>query len=161
MNLGGLDAHWWWLLGAALLGILEIFAPGVFLVWLAAAAAATGIVVALLPLGLPIQLVLFSLLAAVAVIGGRRYYEHRGSASDDLHINEPVARLIGREVTVSTAISGGEGRVRLGDSVWSARGPDAPAGARVRVTGVQGNCLDVVPMPALPPADGKTGASSG
>ncbi|MBX3562019.1 MAG: NfeD family protein [Sphingomonas sp.] len=154
MDLGGLGAHWWWLLGAALLGILEIFAPGVFLVWLAAAAAATGIVVALLPLGLPIQLVLFSMLAAVAVIGGRRYYEHKASLADDLHINDPVARLIGQEFEVVTEIRGGQGRVRIGDSVWTARGADTPAGARVRVTGVKGNCLDVVPVPALPPADG-------
>ena len=154
MELGGLGAHWWWLLGAALLGILEIFVPGLFLVWLAAAAAATGIVVALLPLGLPVQLALFSILAVVAVIGGRRYYEHKATLADELHINDPVARLIGQDFEVVTEIRGGQGRVRIGDSVWTARGADTPAGARVRVTGVKGNCLDVVPVPALPPADG-------
>lgn len=154
MDLGGLGAHWWWLLVAALTGILEIFVPGIFLIWLAAAAAVTGIVVALLPVGLPVQLALFSLLAVVAVIGGRRYYEHQASGEDDLHINDPVARLIGREVEVVTEIRGGEGRVRIGDSVWTARGPDTAAGGHVRVTAVQGNCLSVVPIMALPPADG-------
>ena len=38
-------------------------------------------------------------------------------------------------------ISGGEGRVRVGDSVWTARGPDAPAGARVRIIRAEGATL--------------------
>ncbi|MFP5434632.1 MAG: NfeD family protein, partial [Alphaproteobacteria bacterium] len=41
--------------------------------------------------------------------------------------------LIGQTVTVVEAITDGEGRVKVGDSVWSATGPDAEVGARVRV----------------------------
>ncbi len=155
MDPGGLGAQWWWLLAAALVSVLEIFVPGLFLIWLGAAAAVTGIVVALLPIDLPIQLTLFSILAVIAVVGGRRYYEHQSSLSDELHINDPVARLIGQDFEVVTDIRGGQGRVRIGDSVWTARGADTPAGGRVRVTGVQGNCLNVVPLPALPPAGGE------
>ena len=66
----GLDDHWLWLLAAALLGILEIFLPGIFLIWVAAAAAVTGIVAALLPIALPYQLALFGLLAMAAVYAG-------------------------------------------------------------------------------------------
>ena len=151
MDLGGLEAHWWWLLGAALLGILEIFAPGVFLIWLGAAAAITGLAVAIVPMTLPIQLALFGLLAMSAVFGGRRDYERYPVDSSDPMLNDRTARLIGQNVEVVSAIVNGEGRVRVADSVWPARGPDAPEGAWVRVTGAQGMCLNVSPVENLPP----------
>ena len=143
MNLAGLEAHWWWLLAAALLGILEIFVPGIFLIWMAAAAGITGLIAALLPLPLPFQLALFGLLALAAVYSGRRYYERNPVASADPLLNDRTARLIGETVTVVTAIENGEGRVKVGDSIWSARGPDASAGTRMRVAGADGNCLRV------------------
>ena len=158
MNLGGLDDHWWWLLVAALLGILEIFLPGVFLIWMAAAAAITGIVVAVLPLALPFPLALFALLAMAAVYGGRRHYERNPVASSDPLLNDRVARMIGQRVTVVKAIENGEGRVRVGDSVWAARGPDLPEGASALIMGADGTCLNVRPLasdPDLPSIAGR------
>lgn len=146
----GIGAHWWWLLAAALLAIFEVFVPGVFLVWMAAAAAVTGITVALLPLPLAAQIGLFALLAVAAVAGGRRHYARNPVESDDPLLNDRAARLIGETVTVVVAITGGEGRVKVGDGVWGARGDDAPEGARVIVTGTQGNCLKVRPAPQQP-----------
>jgi membrane protein implicated in regulation of membrane protease activity len=148
-----LDAHWWWLLAAALMGILEIFLPGIFLIWMAAAAGITGIVVALLPLPLPFQLALFGLLALAAVYSGRRYYERNPVSSSDPLLNDRTARLIGQNVLVVTAIENGEGRVKVGDSVWAARGPDAVAGSRMVVTGAEGTCLKVTHAAALPPSE--------
>jgi membrane protein implicated in regulation of membrane protease activity len=148
-----LEAHWWWLLAAALMGILEIFLPGIFLIWMAAAAGITGIVVALLPLPLPFQLALFGLLALAAVYSGRRYYERNPVSSSDPLLNDRTARLIGQNVLVVTAIENGEGRVKVGDSVWAARGPDAAAGSRMVVTGAEGTCLKVAHAIALPPSE--------
>jgi hypothetical protein len=139
----GIDDHWLWLLAAALLGILEIFLPGIFLIWMAAAAAITGIVAALLPIALPFQLALFGLLAIAAVYSGRRQYERNPVRSSDPMLNDRTARLVGQNVLVVTAIENGEGRVKVGDSVWAARGPDAPAGSRMVVTGADGPCLRV------------------
>jgi membrane protein implicated in regulation of membrane protease activity len=153
MNLGGLEAHWWWLLGAALLGIFEIFLPGVFLIWMAAAAAVTGIAVAFLPLSLPIQLVLFAIRAMAAVFGGRRFYARTPVPCSDPMLNDRTARLIGQKVTVVKAIENGEGRVQVGDGVWPATGPDAEAGSRMVVTGADGSCLRVAPLAALPPSE--------
>ncbi len=156
MDFGSLDAHWWWLLAAALLGILEIFIPGVFLIWMAAAAAITGIFVALLPLALPFQLALFGLLAMSAVYSGRRYYERNPVPSSDPMLNDRTARLIGQKVMVESAIEGGQGRVKVGDSVWVARGPDAAAGTRMVVTGAEGTCLHVEHVAALPGSEERT-----
>lgn len=158
----GLDDHWWWLLAAALLGILEIFVPGIFLVWMAAAAGITGILAALLPIALPFQLAIFALLALAAVYSGRRYYERNPVPSSDPLLNDRTARLIGQSVTVVTAIEQGEGRIKVGDGVWTARGPDAPAGTRMVVTGAEGGCLRVAPAPAaaaLPEAGGPEGSA--
>ena len=151
MNGFDLDPEWWWLVGAALLGIAEIFVPGVFLIWLAAAAAITGFA-ALLGIPLAFQFGLFALLSLAAVSLGRRWYAANPVRSSDPLLNDRTARLIGETVTVVTAIEGGQGRVKVGDSVWSARGEDAPEGSRVRVTGAQGTCLLVEPVSALPPA---------
>ena len=149
----GIDDHWWWLIAAALLGILEIFIPGVFLVWMAAAAALTGVIAALLPIALPFQLAIFGLLAMAAVFGGRRVYERNPVASSDPDLNDRTARLIGQRVTVVSAIANGEGRVKVGDSVWTAKGPDLPVGSQVLVKGAQGSCLLVGPASSMPTVD--------
>ena len=41
------------------------------------------------------------------------------------------------------------GRVRLGDSEWSARGAPTQPGDRVQIIGVEGNCLIVEAAPKL------------
>jgi hypothetical protein len=145
MNLGGLDAHWWWLLAAALLALIEIVSPGIFSIWVAAAAAATGLLVLTFGMPLAFQLALFALLALAAVYAGRRWYERNPVSSSDPMLNDRTARLVGQTVVVVAAIRGGEGRVKVGDGVWAARGPDADEGARVRITGADGACLRVEP----------------
>ena len=150
MNLGDLDAQWWWLLAAALLALVELVAPGIFSIWIAAAAALTGLAVMAVDLPVAFQLALFALLSMAAVYAGRRWYERYPVASDDPMLNDRTARLVGQSVTVVSAIRGGEGRVKVGDSVWAARGPDADEGARVRVTGADGACLRVEPERLLP-----------
>jgi hypothetical protein len=143
VNLGGLEPQWWWLLAAALLALLELVAPGIFSVWIAGAAALTGVAVMAFDLPFAFQLALFALLSIAAVYAGRRWYERNPVDSADPMLNDRTARLIGTSVTVVGAIRGGEGRVKVGDSVWSARGPDADEGARVRVVAAEGACLRV------------------
>ncbi len=147
-----LEPHWLWLLGATLLGIAEIFVPGVFLIWLAAAAAVTGLITLAVGLPLAFQLVLFALLAIASVYGGRKWYVKNPMPSSDPLLNDRAARLKGRSVTVVSAIENGEGRVKVGDSVWSCRGPDCAEGTRVRITGTHGTCLTVEAERSLPSA---------
>ena len=49
----------------SLLGIGEVLIPGVFLIWIAIAAAITGLAALALPIGLPLQLLLFAALSLV------------------------------------------------------------------------------------------------
>ena len=141
--LSNLADHWWWLGAGALLGILEILLPGIFLIWVAIAAWVTALIVAFIPLTLAWQLVVFVALAFVTVFVGRQYYARNPVESDDPNLNARASRLIGQIVTVDSAIENGKGRVRVGDGVWNARGPDAPAGASVRIVAAEGTCLTV------------------
>jgi membrane protein implicated in regulation of membrane protease activity len=144
----------WWLIAAAVLGAAELLLPGVFLIFLAAAAAVTGAVVLLFPeLPVAAQLLSFGAWCTVTVLIGRRWYVDAPVASSDPMLNDRVARLIGQTVILTQAIEHGEGRARVGDSEWLVRGDDAPAGARVRVTGATGGALSVTP---LPPPEGSS-----
>jgi hypothetical protein len=65
------------------------------------------------------------------------------SRSDQPDLNRPAAQLVGRVLTVAEAIEAGRGKVRVGDTLWAAEGPDTPAGSEVRVTAVKGTLLQV------------------
>jgi hypothetical protein len=98
------------------------------------------------------QLALFVLYAVIAVLVGRRFYANRTADSADPLLNDRARRLVGKVVTVVTAVDEHSGRVRVGDGEWSARGGPAAAGERVRITGVDGICLLVEAERPLPPA---------
>lgn len=149
MNPNDIDPHWLWLTFAAVLGIAELLVPGVFLIWLAAAAAVTGVTALLFGLPLAFQFAMFGLLALSAVMIGRRWYAAHPVESSDPLLNERGARLVGQTVVVVGGIENGRGRVRVGDTIWLASGDDAAEGARVRVTGIDGTCLKVASLPEL------------
>jgi membrane protein implicated in regulation of membrane protease activity len=156
----GIGPHWLWLIAAAALGIAELIAPGVFLIWIAAAAAGTGLLTLIFGVGVAFQFALFTLLAIASVLAGKRWYTANPVATSDPLLNDRGARLIGRTVTVAAPIAHGEGRVTVGDGVWNCRGPDCEAGTRVRIVGAQGTCLIVEPVtlsgearPLLPERD--------
>ncbi len=126
-----------WLIAALVLGIAELAVPGVFLVFLAIAAAVTGVAVYVLP-DLPVaaQLAAFGVWSAVTVLIGKRWYRDYPVEGGDPMLNDRAARLVGQVVVVETALAGGRGRVLVGDGSWPARGEDAEVGTRVRVTAV-------------------------
>ena len=147
-----IEPGWIWAIAGVLLLIAEIIAPGFFLVFVGAAAIATGLFTLLFDLGLPAQLVLFALYSVLAVMIGKRWYGEPDGADQRHTINEPAKRLIGKTVTAVTDVDDHGGRVRVGDGEWNARGGPAAAGDRVTVTGIDGNCLMVEPARTLPPA---------
>lgn len=135
--------YWVWFAAAAVLAIMEIIAPGIFMIWLAMAAAATGAVTLALGFGWELQLAVFAVLAVVAVFAGRNFLKRNPVETSDSGLNRRGERLVGQVVKVVEPISDGRGRVQIGDSPWLANGPDTPLGAMVRVTGVSGSTLTV------------------
>ncbi|HVJ70446.1 MAG TPA: NfeD family protein [Sphingomicrobium sp.] len=152
MMFDNLEPGWWWAIGGLLLLIAEVIAPGFFLVFLGAAAIATGLFTLMFDLGLAPQLTLFVLYTALAVMIGKRWYAEPHDGDQRHAINEPAKRLVGKTVTAVSDVDDHGGRVRVGDGEWNARGGPAAAGDRLTVIGVDGNCLMVEPVRTLPPA---------
>lgn len=157
--LDGLAPYWVWLtLGLVLAGV-EMLIPGVYMIWLAAAAIITGVLTATLDLSLPLQVVNFVALSLIIAFSARRFLRDKPIESQDPLMNRRGARLVGQTATVVQAIEHGSGRVKLGDSEWIAQGPNVAAGERVRVSGSDGAILLVEPLRLLPeeapaPAEG-------
>jgi inner membrane protein len=131
-----------WLLAGLALLMLEVHAPGAFMMWVGLAACGTGLVVLVSGIGFEFQVVTFGVLAAISLSVGLRFrHQH-------VRLNTQQAGLAGRSAT-ALLFQGREGRVRVGDSDWAARVPaDVPeplAGARLRVEGVDGTVLIVRP----------------
>jgi inner membrane protein len=135
--------HWGWLTLGLILGGAEIIAPGFFLIWLALAAIVTGLLSLILPMGIAGQVGLYAVLSIVSVYAARRWLLQNPIVSDDPLLNDRGGRMVGEVLTVVEAFADGNGRVKVGDSVWSARGPDAKIGSKVRVTGSDGTILTV------------------
>ncbi|MCO6185034.1 NfeD family protein [Rhizobium sp. L1K21] len=136
----------WWVLGAVLL-ILELAVPGVFLMWIGAAAIITGAVSLLVwsqnLWSWEIQLLVFAALSFGCVIIGRRYFYNSNTETDEPMLNRRTDGLVGRTAVLVEAISEGQGRIKLDDTVWLVNGPDLPAGSRVRIVSSKGTNLVV------------------
>jgi membrane protein implicated in regulation of membrane protease activity len=144
--LGDLDAHWVWLTLGLLLAALEMLVPGVYLIWLAAAALITGVLTFAFDLSLPLQVVDFVFLSLIAAFSAKRFLGEKPIESSDPLMNRRGARMIGETAMVVTRIEHGTGRVKFGDGEWIARGPETAAGERVRIIGTEGSTLLVEPL---------------
>jgi inner membrane protein len=144
-SLLNLEPHYQWLIFAAVLAIGEIIVPGVLLIWISVAAAATGIVSLVFPIPAAIQLLLFAAISLLAVYAGRRWYLSRGPDSQDPMLNDRSARMVGQSVIVVDAVDAHKGRVRVGDSEWPARGPSLPVGATARIAAVTNGIVNIEP----------------
>jgi inner membrane protein len=134
---------WNWILAGGVLIILETVFPGLYLLWFGLAAVATGALALGLDMAWAWQLIVFAALAVAAVFLVRRFTTESVTGSEEPDLNSRGAQYVGRIVTVEDAFQGGRGKVRVGDTLWPASGPDLPKGARVTVTGCVGTVLKV------------------
>jgi inner membrane protein len=154
-------AWWAWVILAGLLALAELHAPGSYLAWIAIGAALTSIADAALDLSLDAQLGTFAIASALSCVAGyfvyrRLHPRHRGEVA----LNERSLSMIGVRGTVCEAFLSGRGKVRLGDSVWLAAGPDLAEGTPVVVSGVRGTRLTVEALEPKPAADPAKAASA-
>ncbi len=134
---------WNWLFLAVALFGLEAILPGVHLLWFGIAAIVTGFISLGLGLGWSSQVALFAVLSVATMFLARRFTGSQVAVSDLPNLNQSGADYVGRIVPVEEAIRNGRGKVQVGDTLWIAEGPEAPAGSRVRVKGANGTVLIV------------------
>lgn len=138
--------QWWhWIVLAVALAAVEAVAAGVFAIWFAASAAVIGLLLLVVPLPWQWQVIGFAVLGGVALLAYRSYRRKHPETYEQPNLNQRGVQYVGSELVLVEAIEQGQGRARLGDGVWKVEGPELPAGARVRVIGVRGAILTVVP----------------
>jgi membrane protein implicated in regulation of membrane protease activity len=136
--------HWWFL--AVVLATIEVIAPGFFFIWLAGAAAVTGLITLVFAsLGWEAEVLIFAVLAFLSVVAWHRFGRRLTKAGSESTLNRRGDQLIGRTVSLSEPIVNGRGAARINDTVWRVEGSDLPAGTTVTVTGVDGTILKVEP----------------
>jgi membrane protein implicated in regulation of membrane protease activity len=136
--------NWIWGAVGALLVVVEMLTPGFFLVFAAAGALCVAALGFVMPLGTAAQFAVFALVTLLLFALCFRLYRRLLAGEPPVLINSS-ARLLGATGTVEEPIAAGRGKIRLGDTVWLARGPDLPSGTTVTVTGVDGTVLNVAP----------------
>jgi len=138
--------YWMWFVAMLVLLGLEMFAPGIVFLWLGIAAGIVGAYVYFDPLMTwESQLVLFAVLSIFSVLGGRHFVKTRGIETEDNNLNRRGEALIGRTVMVAIEMKNGSGKVKVGDTLWSAEGPDMPEGTEAKVDAVRGIVLVISP----------------
>ena len=133
----------WWIFGFALLGAEMVLPTGFFLIWIGAAALLVGTLAWLIPaLSWDVQLLLFGALSVASFFVWRRY-RPAAFTSDQPTLNRRGHSYVGRTFTLGAPIADGVGKLHVDDSQWRITGPDAAAGAKVRVVAADGNTLKV------------------
>jgi inner membrane protein len=137
---------WSWVIVGLLCLLVELFAPGLFFIWIGLAALATGIAVFGFGLGWSASALLFCALAVISVVAGRAVTRRRALEPDPSgQLNRLGRELIGQVLPLDSRIENGVGRVRIGDTVWRVTGEDMVAGANVLVVAIEGSTLKVKP----------------
>jgi len=145
------DVMWYWFTAALALGVLECFVEGFIALGLAAACFVFGVLSNVPFLYQTMAAAHFLALAAV-IVGAFFYFGNRLFWRDRrISFVTPLGvtfkdKIVGRVCVLVSAIERGDGRVEANGTVWKCVGPDAPAGARVVVTDIQGNTLLVKPL---------------
>ena len=136
-----------WLGLAVLFGLVEAAAPALVCLWFCLGAAVT-FAVSFFVGDVLVQVIVFVASSAILLAALRPFMRKRMKAKpEDCLTNADT--YVGREVVVTQGVpegAGRTGRVKLADVSWLARTPDGsalPAGARARVTQVEGTVLVV------------------
>lgn len=131
---------WTWLIIGVVVLVAELFTGTLFLLWPAVAALIVGVTIFILPLGWEMQLLLFSILSVIGLFWGEKYLRprlNRGAPSD---LNDRAQSMIGSRVKAVSNFDTGRGRVKVGDTEWSATIKDGnpKKGDELRIVSVSG-----------------------
>ena len=146
MLLDNLNYLHWLVFGLALI-IVELFLWSMFLLWIGASAITISIVFYILEkmdheVSWGLQVLSFVLLSAVSTFLAKKYFPVR-TVDDVLNLNAKAH--IGKECTV-VSIENSIVKVRLGESLWFAKGCEMSVGQKVRIIDTDSSTLIVEPF---------------
>ena len=134
---------WHWLIVAFLCLGLEALGAGGFLLGSAAAAFLMAAVLWLLPeTSWAWQLVWFAVGSLIFTVAYWKFFRQVNEKSDYPQLNQRAAQLIGRVVILENVLPGGQGKIQIGDTLWSVKASgQLEKGCSVIITGSEGMTL--------------------
>ena len=135
--------HWNWFIAAAVLFLVEILAPGSFMMWLGLSALLVGAISTAFDWPWQAQVIVFAVFAIAFVPLWRRFARNVEKPVDRPFLNRRAEGYVGREFTLDKPIVDGLGTIRIDDTVWRVSGPDCPAGSRIKIAFADGADLKV------------------
>ena len=119
-----------WLIFGAVLIIVEIFVCSTFFLWMGISAVIVGIFLKINPeLSSNTQLLTFAFLSVSSIYIANKFFKVE---TVDTQLNERASRHIGNTYTVVELTDDGA-KVKVGDSIWLAKGCEMSIGQKVRV----------------------------
>ena len=134
---------WNWFILAAVLLLLEVLAPGTFMLWLGLSAILVGAISLAVIWSWQAQVIAFAVFAVASIPAWRYFARKVEKPVDRPYLNRHAEGYVGRVFTLEKPIVGGLGTIRIEDTVWRVNGPDLPAGSRVKVARADGAELAV------------------
>ena len=135
--------HWNWFIAAVALFLVEIVAPGSFMMWLGLAALLVGAISLAVDWSWQAQIISFAVFSVAAIPAWRHFARKMERPVDRPFLNRRAEGYIGRVFTLDKPIVDGVGTIRIDDTVWRVTGPDCPAGSRVKIARADGADLSV------------------
>src|ERR1043165_1817551 len=124
---------WSWLILAAIFFVLELLAPGAFMMWLRLSALLGGVISFLVDWAWQYQLIAFAVFALASIPLWRRFAHRVERPGDQPFLNRRADAFVGRVFTLEKPIVSGSGTVKIDDTIWRLAGADCPGGSRVKV----------------------------
>lgn len=139
--------HWHWLaFGLALLA-LELLGTAGYFLWLGLSALIVGALLTFIPMSWQLQWVSFGAFSlATTWLWWRKQFkkDKQGDASREL--NQKSKQLIGQTIRLEEDFPVGKGRIKVGDTTWSAQSESfITAGELAQITQVKGIILTIEP----------------
>lgn len=136
---------WHWLILAVVLLIFEALGTSGFLIGIAAAAFLMAGVVAMdIVQAWQYQLLWFSLMALVLTLLYWKVFKGFNNRSAEPLLNDRAAQLIGRRVVLEESLIAGQGRIKVGDTLWKASADtQLDAGTTVEIYASEGMMLKI------------------
>lgn len=137
--------YWHWLAFGLVLLACELLGTAGYLLWLGLSAMVVGVLMTFLPLSWQLQWVAFGVFSlATTWLWWRRQYQSDSQSDANRQLNQKSKQLIGQTLRLDVDFPAGKGRIKVGDSTWSALSyQDLSSGQLVKVTEVNGITLTI------------------
>ncbi|NVD07245.1 NfeD family protein [Vibrio sp. JPW-9-11-11] len=137
--------YWHWLALGLLLLAGELLGTAGYLLWLGLSAMLIGILMTLIPISWQLQWVAFGVFSLTTTwLWWRRQYQSDTESDAHRQLNQKSKQLIGQQFILDEDFPAGKGRVKVGDTTWTARSDRGiEAGTLIEIIEVNGIVLTI------------------